>query len=426
MTEQRGTTSLPLEHVRAVVLTQAWAGAYTTMLLADMGAEVIQIESLDRPDPWRGGYAPRLLGTYPDNEPGQRPYDRASNFNSVNTNKMGITLDLNSKEGKGLFLELVSISDIVAENFSARVIPNFGLEYPVLRRVSPGIIMLRMPSYGCSGPYSLYMGNGGTTEPMSGISSLLGYEDSQPLTSGIMHTDPVAGLFGLSALLIALHHRNRTGEGQLIDLSQQETSIHLIAGQVMEYTMNGATPQRRGNLHPRMAPHSNFPCLGDDSWVAIAVRSDEEWGRLCGVMNRPDLSEDHPFAELSGRLKHTGEIDRIITQWTSSRDAHEVMEVLQAQGIPCAPVSKALEIIENPQLNARGFFDKVDHPETGPYLHTGTPWRLTRSPRRTRTPSPTLGQHSRHVLDTLLGLSQDEIDRLVEKGITGDTPAPED
>jgi len=417
---------LPLEHIRAVVLTQAWAGAYTTMLLADMGAEVIQIESLDRPDPWRGGYPPRLSGTYADNQPGDRPYNRAASFNSVNTNKFGITLDLNTQEGKDLFLDLVSISDIVAENFSARVIPNFRLEYPVLRRVNPSLIMLRMPTYGCDGPYSTYMGNGGTTEPMSGLSSLLGYGDGPPMNSGIMHTDPVAGLYGLGSLLIALHHRNRTGQGQLIDLSQQETSVHLIAHQVMDHMMNGSVPQPNGNRHGRMAPHGNFPCCVDDSWVAIAVRSDQEWQRLCGIMGKPELASDRRFAELAGRLHNIDELERLVTQWTRGRKAYDIMRQLQAEDIPCAPVLKAHEVIENRQLKERGFFQQVDHPETGSHLHAGTPWRSSRSPSRVRTPAPALGQHSGQILSSLLGVSTGELASLIERGITGDTPYLDD
>ena len=212
--------------------------------------------------------------------------------------------DLNTAEGKDLFLELVSISDIVAENFSARVIPNFRLDYPLLRHVNPSLVMLRMPTYGCDGPYSQYMGNGGTTEPMSGLSSLMGYGDDPPMNSGLMHTDPVAGLCGLSSLLIALHHRNRTGQGQMIDLSQQETSVHLMAHQVMDHTMNGSVHRPKGNRDDRMAPHGNFRCGGGDSWVAIAVRSDQEWQRLCGIMGREEaaavagqavVTDDLPF-----------------------------------------------------------------------------------------------------------------------------------
>ena len=236
----------PLRHIRATVLTQAWAGAFTTRLLADMGAEVIQVESLNRIDPWRGGYPPRLSGTYPNRDPGDRPFDRNAAYNSVNTGKKAITLDLNHGEAMDAFLELVSISDIVAENFSGRVLPNLGLEYHVLRSVNPSVILLRMPAYGVSGQYANYMGNGGTIEPMSGITSLLGYEGGPPMNSGVMHTDPFAGLMGMAGLMIALHHRARTGRGQEIDLSQQETSISLIPEHVMAYTMSGqAAPKTR-------------------------------------------------------------------------------------------------------------------------------------------------------------------------------------
>ena len=417
---------LPLANLRAVVFTQAWAGAVTTMLLGDMGAEVVQIEALERPDPWRGGYAPRLSGTYANNDPGDRPYDRNANFNSVNTNKRGITIDLNHQEGKDLFLDLVRISDIVAENFSARVIPNFKLEYPVLRQVNPSVIMLRMPSYGAYGPYAMYMGNGGTTEPMSGISSLLGYKDGPPMNSGVMHTDPVGGMFGYASLLIALHHRNRTGQGQLIDLSQQETSVHLITQQVMEYELTGRVPARQGNRDDSMVPHGNFRCGGEDSWVAIAIRSDAEWSRLCEVMDRADLAADSRYSSLSSRRQHIAWVEEVVSQWTAGQEAYVIMERLQAVGIPSAPVLKSAEVLENPQLQARGFFDEVTHPLTGTYRHAGTPWRLTNTPRKQRDPSPTLGQHSVEVFQNLLGLPATRIADLIERGITGETPAPEE
>jgi len=419
---QPGSTDQPLAHLRAVVFTQAVAGAFTTKLLADMGAEVIQIESLTRPDPIRGGFPPQLSGTYPDNLPGDRPYNRNANFNSLNTNKLGITLDLGHQEAKEIFLDLVRISDIVAENFAPRVMPNFGLDYESLRQVNPSVIMLRMPAFGCYGPYSQYMGNGGTTEPMSGISSLLGYDGGPPINSGVMHTDPVAGMFGFASLLIAIHHRNRTGEGQIIDLSQQETSIHLISGQVMEFGMTGETPSRQGNRDRNMAPHGNFPCQGDDSWIAIAVRSNEEWRRLGAIIGDDDLAADPRFADLAGRLEHVEELERIVAHWTRDKEAESITTRLQEEGIPSAPVLKTREVFKNPQLDARGFFESVDHPETGAFLHLGAPWRLSGIPARTRTPAPGIGQHSVQVLSNLLGIPMGEIDDLVNKGITGDTP----
>ena len=430
-TAQRGGVlscrkDFPLEHVRATVLTQAWAGAFTTRLLADMGAEVIQIESLDRIDPWRGGYHPQTSGVYPGGDPGWRPFDRNASYNSVNTGKLGITLDLNDVAARSALFELVSISDIVAENFSARVLPNLGLEYPVLREVNPTVVLLRMPAYGSSGPYSTYMGNGGTIEPMSGISSLLGYEDGPPITSGVMHTDPFSGAMATAALLIALHHRARTGEGQEIDLSQQETSIGLVADSVMQYSMNGSLPSRRGNHSDAMAPHNNYPCRGDDSWVAIAVRSDSEWARLCDLMGRQDLAYDERFQDLASRLANVRQLDELVSEWTKRHTADEITRLGQAMSIPCSRVYKSHEMPNHPQLESRRFFQRVTHPDTGDYPYTGVSWRLSRTPGRLGGPAPRLGEHSRKVLEQFLGMESRVVDRLIARGVTGDTPNLED
>ena len=412
----------PLRHIRATVLTQAWAGAFTTRLLADMGAEVIQVESLNRIDPWRGGYPPRLSGTYPNRDPGYRPFDRNAAYNSVNTGKKAITLDLNHSEAMDAFLELVSISDIVAENFSGRVLPNLGLEYPALRSVNPSVILLRMPAYGVSGPYANYMGNGGTIEPMSGITSLLGYEGGSPMNSGVMHTDPFAGLMGMAGLMIALHHRARTGRGQEIDLSQQETSISLIPEHIMAYTMSSQAPQRRGNRSDSMAPHNNYRCKGDDSWVAIAVRSDEEWKRFCAAMGRPALASDPSFHDLSARLGNIEELDFIVSEWTRDRDAYDIANTLQARSIPSAPVLKAAELLHNPQLKARGFFETLEREDTGPLPYAGPAWRLSDTPGKLGGPPPGLGQHSEEILRELLGVPTELIQDMASRFITGDTP----
>ena len=428
MTTTETSARLPLAHLRATVLTQAWAGAYATRLLADMGAEVIQIEALNRIDPWRGGYPPRLSGTYPDGVPGDRPYDRNAAYNSVNTGKRGITLDLNYPEARDALLELVSISDVFAENFSARVLPNLGLEYPALREVNPSIVLIRMPAYGCTGPYANYMGNGGSIEPMSGITSLLGYPGGPPINSGVMHTDPFAGMMATSAIMIALHHRARTGQGQEIDLSQQETSIGLIADRIMEFSMNGFTGNldRRGNRSDRMAPHNNYRCTGDDSWVAISVRSDDEWSRMCAAMGVPDLARDPRFLDLDARLENIEELDRIVSEWTRDKDAYEITHVLQSRGIPSAPVLKATELADNPQLRERGFIQSIDHPETGTQKYAGVAWKLSGTPGKLGGPSPRLGQHSVEVLRDYLGTPAESIDQMVSNGITGDTPDLDD
>ncbi len=416
----------PLRHIRATVLTQAWAGAFTTRLLADMGADVIQVESLNRIDPWRGGYPPRLSGTYPNQDPGDRPFDRNAAYNSVNAGKKAITLDLNQDEAVEAFLELVSVSDIVAENFSGRVLPNLGLEYPTLRSANPSIILLRMPAYGVSGPYANYMGNGGTIEPMSGVTSLLGYEGGPPMNSGVMHTDPFAGFMGMAALMIALHHRSRTGRGQQIDLSQQETSISLIPDHVMDYTMNGSATERRGNRSDRMAPHDNYRCKGEDSWVAIAARSDDEWKRLCQIMAKSKLASDPRFHNLAARQANIQELDHIISDWTRDKNACDIANALQSRGIPSAPILKAGELMENPQLKARGFFQKLEREDTGPLPYAGPAWRLSKTPGRLGGPPPGLGQHSEEVLRELLGVSSAWYEDLKRRGITGDTPPNDD
>jgi crotonobetainyl-CoA:carnitine CoA-transferase CaiB-like acyl-CoA transferase len=387
-----------------------------------MGAEVIQVESLNRIDPWRGGYPPRLSGTYPNRDPGERPFDRNAAFNSVNTGKKAITLDLNHSEAMDAFLELVSISDIVAENFSGRVLPNLGLEYPVLRSVNPSVILLRMPAYGVSGPYANYMGNGGTIEPMSGITSLLGYEGGPPMNSGVMHTDPFAGLMGMAGLMIALHHRARTGRGQEIDLSQQETSISLIPDHIMAYTMSGQSPQRRGNHSDRMAPHNNYRSKGEDSWVAIAVRSEDEWKRFCAAMGKPELASDPRFHDLSVRLDNIEELDRIVSEWTRDKDAYDIANSLQSQSVPSAPVLKAAKLLHNPQLKARGFFQTLERKDTGPLPYAGPAWRLSDTPGKLGGPPPGLGQHSEEVLREILGMPPESVQDLANRFITGDMP----
>ena len=283
-----------------------------------------------------------------------------------------------------------------------------------------------MPAYGSTGPYSTYMGNGGTIEPMSGISSLLGYEDGPPITSGVMHTDPFSGAMATAALLIALHHRARTGEGQEIDLSQQETSIGLITDRVMSYAMNGSIPPRRGNYSDTMAPHNNYPCRGDDSWVAIAVRSDSEWARLCQLMGHPELASDARCHDLPSRLENVRQLDDLVSDWTKRHTADEVTRLVQEKSIPCAPVYKSHEMPNHPQLVSRGFFQRVTHPDTGDYPYAGVSWRLSRTPGRLGGPAPRLGEHSRIVLERLLGMESGAVDDLIAKGVTGDTPKLDD
>ena len=251
----------PLDGLRAIVLTQAWAGTFATQLLALMGMEVIQIEARRRLDSWRGGYGGTIPPALRDVPTAVHPWNCSPNYNAVNLNKLGMTLDLSRPEGLAIFKRLVPGADVVAENFSPRVMGNLGLDYASLTRLRPDLIMLSMSAYGATGPYANIPGIGGTIEPMAGMSALLGYEDGPPLNSGLMYPDPVAGYCGAAAVLIALHYRRRTGRGQHIDLSMQETNMTFIADALMDYSANRRVRGRLGNHHETIAPHNIYPCL---------------------------------------------------------------------------------------------------------------------------------------------------------------------
>jgi crotonobetainyl-CoA:carnitine CoA-transferase CaiB-like acyl-CoA transferase len=412
---------LPLEHIRIVDLTQAWAGSYATQILADMGADVIKIEARSRPDPWRGGYsASRGLSAYPADGPGERPYNRSFLANSVNRGKKGITLDLSTERGKAVFLKLVQIADVVTENFTPRVLGNLGLSYERLCEVRPNLILLSMPAYGLSGRYSPLSGIGGTIEPMSGNCWLLGEPGGPPQTSGVMYSDAVAGINGACAVLAALYHRQQTGRGCHVEVSQQEAMIAMLG----EFFARGDPEQldRQGNTDLQMAPHGIYPCA-DEEWLAVAVRNDEDWHRvLTACADTPGL-DNMRFRTAAGRRQHRAELDALLESWTRARSARDAEAILLAMGVPAARVRRVDEAAHCPHLTARRFFLEDQHPEVpGRHRTAGIAARLSETPGQVRGPAPRLGEHSRYVLATYLGITDAEYEALVAAGITGDAP----
>ncbi len=242
--------------------------------------------------------------------------------------------------------------------------------------------------------------------------------------SGNAYPDPVAGLFAVGAILTALYHQRRTGQGQYIDLSQAEATTALLGEVSLGARLNGGVPPRMGNRHPRQAPHGCYPCRGDDTWVAIAVRSDDEWRAFTHVLGQPTWGAEARFATLSGRLQYHDELDRHIADWTSQQDAYHVMHTLQNAGVPAGAVANAKELVNDPHLCARDFFWDIDHPEAGTRRYAGQPVRLSATPARLYRPAPCLGQHNDEVLGGLLGLSEDELATLRDKGVIGDRPLP--
>ncbi len=414
---------LPLEGIRVIDLGIAWAGPHCTQILADMGAETIRIENPRNPDTRGPAKPPPGAGRmYPNKEPGEHPWNRNAMFNERHRNKYSLTLDLGHAKGKEVFKELVRISDAVVENFSVGVMRSFGLDYPVLVELNPRIVMISMSGHGATGPESRYRSYGSTLEMLSGSAMLTGYADGQPMHSGNYYPDPAAGMLAAGLVVTALLNRQNTGKGQFIDLSQRELSTHLIGDAFMDYSMNSRLSPRIGNGHPTMVPHGCYRCKGEDMWIAIAVSSDREWRALCEVMGRSELAEDERFADIVRRYQNQDEIDREVETWTLQQDHCEATRALQDAGVPAGAVLTAPELLADPHLNQRDFFEVVTHPEAGTFPLRGMIWKFSKTPGNIRKPAPCLGEHNEYVLGQLLGMPKEQIDRLYEGGMITNVP----
>ena len=398
----------PLDGIRVTDFCWAWAGPYGALQLAHLGADVIRIESAKRLCP------SRLIPPWPDNESG---VNRAGYFNQYNQGKRSLTLDLKAPEAIDIAKTLVSKSDIVMNNFASGVMEKLGVGYDVLRRIKPDIIMVSLPGYGTSGPEKDFVSYGPPQVAQSGLSALTGYVGGPPMMAGFSYGDPNGGVHATFAVMAALLHREKTGQGQYIDLSQWEAAIMLLPEALMDYSMNGTQPERMGNRDPHMAPHGVFRSKGDDRWVSLSVRDEAEWQRLCEVMGQPELSSDTRFASLVARKENEAALEEIVTAWTRERTADEATQALQNAGIPAYPALDALDMVNSPHVGARDYFVELEHPEVGTRRHMGIPWTMSRTPCEIRRPAPCLGQDTDAVLTDVVGLSQDEIATLREKDI---------
>ena len=406
----------PLSGFRGLVLTQAWAGTYATQLLALLGAEVIQVEGRARIDGWRGSFrnpVPKLLADVPT---ARRPWNCSPMFNSVNLNKQGITLDLSEPDGVALFKGLVAHVDFVAENFSPRVMGNLGIDYEALTRVRPDLVMASLSAYGATGPWANVPGIGGTVEPSSGMSSLLGYEGGPPQNSGQMYPDPVAGMVGFGAIATALLHRDRTGNGQYIDLSMQEANFTFVGDAWLEYELTGAVRGPLGNRHPLHAPHAIYRTAGEDQWIAISAETDAQWRACRGVLG----IRDDAWPDEASRKADEPAVDAAVSAATAPRDKDELERALCEAGVPAAAVQAADALVGDEGLRERGHLVRVAHPETGPLWQSALPAILSRTPGGVTRPAPCLGEHSFEVFERFLGMTRPQYEGLVERGITGE------
>lgn len=411
---------LPLSGIRVVEIGMNVAIPTGDRILADMGAQVIKIEA---PSHLEGG---RVLRS-PDDTPTGDYWNKGALFHELNRNKQSLTLDLASPEAREVFFELVKVSDVVTENFTPRVMHNFGLEYPVLRRLKPDLIMLSNSAFGRTGPWGAYKSFGHPMEATVGLSHLTGYKDGPPMRTTLAYADTPVGYLSAFVILAALEHRARTGRGQWIDVSMYQAGVSFIAEAMMDFFMNGRTRERMGNRDPLLAPQGCYPCAGRDRWVAITVEDDEQWASLCHLMGHAGLAEDSRFADPAGRCEHHDELDDIIGAWTSTREHYEVMRALQALGIPAGPVLTNKELLLDPHLAERGFMEWVDHsPELeglGPRLYPGMPWKMGRFPLHIRRAAPKLGEDNQRVILELLGFPQASFHKMREGRVIADRPA---
>lgn len=409
----------PLTGLRVLAFTQAWAGTFATELLALLGADVVQIESPKRPDVWRGAGAPVPPAVRRD-EIKQSPLNTNGMYNSVNLNKRAVTLDMTHPRGRDIFWRLVPRFDVVADNFSPHVMPNWGITLETLRAARPDIVFASVSGFGTVGPFAEYPANGHTTEPMSGLASIHGYEGDRAANTGGLIPDPISGYAFAIAILAALHHRADTGEGQRVDAAMMEAVAVQVGDALMERDANGHIRQPSGNRHPRFAPHGLYPAR-DGRWLAIAVETDFAWAALA---QRMGLSQHQRFRNEADRKAHEAELDAIVARWCEGRDAEAEAEALAELGVCAAATQGFQQIYAQPcrQFLERGFMAPVTHPESGEHHLPRAPWVLSRSTRGASRHAPCFGQHSEEVLREELGVGAAEFADLEAMGVTGVKP----
>ncbi|WP_454712078.1 CoA transferase [Cupriavidus nantongensis] len=407
---------LPLQGLRVVDLTMGWAGPLASRTLADFGAEIIKVESTGYPDWWRGANFTEAF--YRD-----RLYEKNSNFNLMNRNKQGITLDLTRPEGKALLMQLVETADAVIENYSAEVLPKLGLDYEALRARNERLVVLSMPAFGLGNAWSNTRAYGGTLEQASGLPLYTGHPDGPPAMTSYAYGDPIGGLNGGAAILLALFVQQATGQGRHINLSQVEAMLPMAAPFMLEQSARGTVSPRQGNRHPLHTPHGCFRCAGDDGWIVLTV-TDADWPALCRALDRADLAADPRLAHASGRRAEEDRIEQAIKSWCADRDAETAMELLQSAGVAAGVVRPMSQVLQDIHLRARGFWREVERAHIGRYTASTAWFRTGPQPLPIRHVAPTLGEHTEAVLSGVLGLSAEQIASLERQGITGTVAKP--
>lgn len=409
----------PLEGVRILDLTVVWAGPYATMLLADLGAEVIRVENPFVLPPTTKGYHPRpvltnpgMLGSlYGAPRPGapDRPWNRHAMNNSLARNKLSVTIDNRCPEGMDLLMRLAERSDVLIDNFKANGLERIGVDVSELQRRNPRLIIVRLPPAGLTGDWAAYTGFGAQFDALSGLSSVCGHLGSDPTTTpATTYMDAASGPAGALAVLAALRYRRSTGRGQFVEMSQSENVMSHL-GEMFVDRQFGIEAERLGNRHEHFAPQGLYRCRGDDRWLAVTVPDDETWIRLAGVLGDPELATDPRFADAPSRMAHHDELDQLITGWTGARDLLHAFHTLQEAGVPAGPLLDDQMFTDDPNLAARGWFRPLESADVGVHPHPGP--AFTGIPLAWHRGSPTLGEDNEYVYKKILGVTAEDYDR---------------
>lgn len=401
--------------VKIVSFCWVAAGPLTFKYFAQFGATVVRVESHTRLD------VVRTSGPFKD---GLVHYDNSATFANYNSSVLSVTLNLKKPGGLNLVWKLIDWADIVGEGFGPGTMHKLGLDYESVKKRKPDIIYFSTSQLGQVGPYSKFVGFGWQAAAMAGFTSITGLPDRAPVPYHGAYTDFIAARFGALAVMAALEYRRRTGRGQYIDQSQLESSCQVLAPPIMDYFVNGRVLERHGNRVDFSVPHGVFRCKGDDRWVAIAVSTDEEWRRFCKTIGKTEWIDDPHFSTFVARKKNEGELEELITRWTSQHTAEEVENVLQGAGIAAGVVETVKDLLEDLQLKYRGYFRKYKHTFMGESTYRGPSFRLSKVPD-SQFAGPALGEHNEYVFKELLHLSDDEVaEALIDGSVTTEADLP--
>jgi formyl-CoA transferase len=397
-----GNTEQPLSDVRVIDLSRVLAGPYCTMMLADLGAEVIKVERPGHGDdtrqfgpPWAGGESAYYL--------------------SVNRNKKGITLNLKSEKGREILRELACQADMLVENWRVGTMEGWGLGYEALRTLNPGLIYCAITGYGQNGPYRDRPGYDFIIQAQGGIMSITGPVEGPPMKVGVAIVDIMAGTFAATSILAALHERERSGQGQYIDMALLDSHVAWLANVSSNYLVSGQRPARYGNAHPNIVPYEPFPT--SDGWIAVGVGNDRQWQRLCALVGWDDLAADERFMTNPQRVEHRDTLVPILQEKFQARTSGEWHAALLEAGIPCSPINSIDQVFSDPQVLARQMLVDLPHPTAGGIKLAGSPLKLSRTPARIEEPPPLLGQHTEEVLRAYLDFSPADLARLRDEGV---------